>query len=60
MVLGDPVSGRDFFDRNREMGILFSTLEEFKNKGKRNIALIGIRKIGKTSIIKEFIRRLNI
>jgi len=33
MVLGDPVSGRDFFDRNREMGILFSTLEEFKNKG---------------------------
>jgi uncharacterized protein len=59
MVLGDPVSGRDFFDRNREMGILFSTLEEFKNKEKRNIALIGIRKIGKTSIIKEFIRRLN-
>lgn len=59
MVLGDPVSGKDFFDRNREMGILFSTLEDFKNKEKRNIALIGIRKIGKTSIIKEFIRRLN-
>ena len=59
MVLGDPVSGRDFFGRDKELRILSYTLDEFKNKEKNNVALIGIRKIGKTSIIKEFIRRLN-
>ena len=59
MPLGDPVSGTDFFGRNHELKLLASTLEEFRNKEKRNLALIGIRKIGKTSIIKEFIQRLN-
>ena len=59
MVLGDPVSGKDFFGRKKEMETLSSILEESKNEEKRNVALIGIRKIGKTSIIKEFIRRLN-
>ena len=59
MVLGDPVSGREFFDRNKQLGILFSTLEDFEKRQKRNLAIIGLRKIGKTSLIKEFIRRLN-
>ena len=59
MVLGDPVSGTDFFGRDKELRILSYTLDEFRNKEKNNVALIGIRKIGKTSIIKEFIRRLN-
>ena len=34
MVLGDPVSGKEFFDRNKEMAILFSALNDFK-KGNR-------------------------
>ena len=59
MVLGDPVSGKEFFDRNKEQGILFSTLDDFEKGQKRNIAIIGLRKIGKTSLIKEFIRRLH-
>ncbi|MBW2975659.1 AAA family ATPase [Candidatus Woesearchaeota archaeon] len=59
MVLGDPVSGKEFFDRNKEMAILFSTLRDFESGTKRNIAIIGLRKIGKTSLITEFIRRLN-
>lgn len=59
MVLGDPVSGKEFFDRNKELGVLFSVLEEFERQQKRNLAIIGIRKIGKTSLIKEFIRKLN-
>lgn len=59
MVLGDPVSGKEFFDRNREMTVLFSALNDFRKGTKKNIAIIGIRKIGKTSLIKEFIRKLD-
>lgn len=43
-----PVTGEDFFDRERELEILESG---------KNIALIGPRKSGKTSIIFEFVRR---
>jgi len=50
MVLGDPVSGKDFFDRNTERGILYSSLEDFEKGQKRNVAIIGLRKIGKTSL----------
>lgn len=59
MVLGDPVSGKEFFDRNKEKGILYSVLEDFEKGQKRNLAIIGLRKIGKTSLIKEFIRTTN-
>ncbi len=59
MVLGDPVTGKEFFDRNKQTAILFSTLEDYKKGKKRNIAIIGLRKIGKTSLMKEFIRRLH-
>ncbi len=59
MVLGDPVSGKDFFDRNLEKGILYSSLEDFEKGQKRNVAIIGLRKIGKTSLIKQFITTLH-
>ncbi len=59
MVLGDPVSGKEFFDRNKEKGFLYSVLEDFEKGQKRNVAIVGLRKIGKTSLIKEFIRTIN-
>lgn len=59
MVLGDPVSGREFYNRNKEMAVLFSTLRDYEKGIKKNLAIIGLRKIGKTSLIEEFIRKIH-
>ena len=56
--LGDPVSGDFFFNRGKELDLLKRRLDTFINEGqRRNIALIGLRKIGKSSLIDEFIKR---
>ncbi|MFH1752407.1 MAG: hypothetical protein ABH821_05730, partial [archaeon] len=56
--LGDPVYGKDFVNRVKELDLLSRRLDSFIGEGqKRNLALIGLRKIGKTSIIREFIKR---
>ncbi|MFQ6014098.1 MAG: ATP-binding protein [Anaerolineae bacterium] len=47
-VIQRPVTGEDFFDREEILERL---------KAERNFALIGQRKVGKTSIILEYLRR---
>jgi len=42
-----PVIGKEFFDREEVLEKLI--------KGGQNIALIGIRKAGKTSLLKQFL-----
>ncbi|MBN1941040.1 MAG: ATP-binding protein [Candidatus Diapherotrites archaeon] len=56
--LGDPVSGEFFFNRVKELDLLKRRLDAFTNEHqRRNIALIGLRKIGKSSLLDEFIKR---
>jgi len=58
MVLGNPVWGKDFFDRLKEREKLHYCFNEFKEGRRNNLAIIGLRKIGKTSLIKQFIFEL--
>ncbi len=53
-----PVRGEDFFDREDLLNDLKRNLDHITNGEKRNIALIGIRKVGKTSILLEFKRKV--
>jgi len=53
-MLGDPVIGTEFYDRDAILQMLGRRLENFKCNTRRNIALIGQRKSGKTSIMFQF------
>lgn len=56
--LGDPVSGEYFINREQELNLLQRRLDSFlNNEQKRNVAIIGHRKIGKTSLTSEFIKK---
>jgi|GEM_PF-1263966 len=55
-LVGDPVKGEDFFNRKEELELLKRRIDSYKKGKKRNVALIGLRKIGKTSIIFELKR----
>ena len=57
-MYGDPVYGEDFFDREETLSLLERRTISFKQGDKRNLAIIGLRKMGKTSILLEFKRRL--
>jgi len=57
-MYGDPVYGEDFFDRDEILSLLQRRMASFRQGDKRNLALIGLRKTGKTSILLEFKRRL--
>jgi len=52
-MVGDPVTGDEFFDREDIMKRLDILLDKFKKGKRQNVALMGLRKIGKTSIIFE-------
>ena len=56
-MVGDPVTGDDFFDREDVMKRLDVFLDRFKRGKRQNVALTGLRKIGKTSIIFELANR---
>jgi len=56
--LGDPVSGAYFFNRKTELELLTRRVDSFLTENeRRNIALIGLRKIGKSCILEELIKR---
>jgi len=57
-MYGDPVYGEDFFDRDEILALLKRRMDSFRNGEKRNLALIGLRKTGKTSILLEYKRRI--
>jgi len=53
-----PVVGEFFFDRERELAELLDAVRDLKRGVRHYYALIGQRKIGKTSILRELERRL--
>lgn len=53
-MLGDPVVGPEFHDRDVILQMLDRRMGNFKRNTRRNIALIGQRKSGKTSIMFQF------
>jgi len=57
-MYGDPVYGEDFFDREETLSLLERRTVSLKQGDKRNLAIIGLRKMGKTSILLEFKRRI--
>ncbi|MBI3412471.1 MAG: ATP-binding protein [Candidatus Aenigmarchaeota archaeon] len=55
--LGDPVIGSEFINREEELGVLDRRVDSFIKEGKkRNIAVLGLRKVGKTSLMQQFIK----
>jgi len=52
-VYGRPVTGRYFVDREKEMERIRSIVNEIPAGGGSNIALIGLRRTGKTSLLKN-------
>lgn len=59
-MVGDPVFGKNFLNRTKELELLENYLKEFIDGQRTNIAVIGLRKIGKTSLFLEFQRRNNL
>lgn len=57
-MLGNPVQGEAFYDRDRLLELLTRELQGFLLQGTRShLALIGPRKAGKTSLLFELQRR---
>lgn len=48
---------RQFFDRDRELAELDSVVDDALAGSRRWVALLGHRKIGKTSLLMELLRR---
>ena len=56
-MLDEPVTGNEFFDRREIIEKLLKKFEQAKLGRKRNTGLVGLRKVGKTSILWEFMDR---
>jgi AAA+ ATPase superfamily predicted ATPase len=57
-MLGNPVRGEAFYDRDRLLELLTRELQSFLRQGTQShLALIGPRKAGKTSLLFELQRR---
>lgn len=55
---GKPVTGSYFVNRESELNKLYELTMKVKKGGEVNIALIGLRRTGKTSILKNFEKSL--
>ena len=53
LQIGGPAVGMDFFDREEKIEEMFRSLKQ------NNILLISPRRYGKTSVMKEVMRRLS-
>ena len=53
-----PQLHRQFTDRQRELAVLTYAVEELRQSRPHHVAFFGLRKIGKTSLLKEFAYRL--
>ncbi len=49
-----PVTGSFFFNRTKELAELVNTVELLKQGSTKYLALIGQRKTGKTSLLRQF------
>lgn len=54
----NPVTNRDFFDRERELAELTQRITSLRQGAPAWVAIIGRRKVGKTSLLLELTRRL--
>ena len=52
-----PVVGPEFADREPEIKKLLAAAEALKQGATRYIAILGPRKMGKTSLLRELVRR---
>jgi len=50
---GKPVTGKYFINREKELKKIHDILSEIPKGGGNNIALIGLRRTGKTSLLKN-------
>jgi Cdc6-like AAA superfamily ATPase len=57
-VYGRPVTSPYFTDRETEISLLISEIESLKQGVNINVALLGQRGVGKTSLIKNTMLRL--
>jgi len=55
---GKPVTGKYFIDREEELDKLYNDAIKVKRGGEVNIALIGLRRTGKTSLLRNLVKRL--
>ncbi len=53
-----PVRGELFYDRQRELNNLLAAVQALQAGTPQYYALLGMRKVGKTSLLMEFARRL--
>ena len=53
-----PQLHRQFTDRQRELAVLTYAVEELRQGRPHHVAFFGLRKIGKTSLLREFAYRL--
>jgi AAA+ ATPase superfamily predicted ATPase len=56
--IGEPVTGKDFFNRSQEINLILRRVQDLKIGRKRNLAVIGLRKTGKTSLVKEVLGKI--
>lgn len=57
-MFSDPVVGDDFFGRQEIIDLLTKRAQALKSGYRQNVALIGHRELGKTSILRHFLHRL--
>jgi len=57
-VTSEPVSGELFYDRKEELRLLEETVRDIKKGIRRFYAIDGLRKVGKTSLLLELVRRV--
>jgi AAA+ ATPase superfamily predicted ATPase len=57
-MFSDPVVGDDFFGRQEIIDLLTKRAQALKSGYRQNVALIGHRELGKTSILRNFLYRL--
>lgn len=50
---GPPYTARELFDRERELSVLVGALKALKKGVRRDYALVGVRRIGKTSLFNK-------
>jgi AAA+ ATPase superfamily predicted ATPase len=54
-MFSDPVFGESFFGRQEIIDLLFKRANAFKSGYRQNVAVIGHRELGKTSLLRHFL-----
>ena len=57
-IFSNPVTGDRFFAREKDLNLLNRKVEAFKKGYRQNLAILGKRQIGKSSLILHFLSTL--